>query len=362
MKILVTGGAGFIGSNFVRRLLARTSHSVINVDKLTYAARLESLPDARDDPRHALLRSDICDGPRMREIMSEHKPDAVVHLAAESHVDRSIEAPGDFMRTNIMGTYELLEAARGYWEGIPASRRAGFRFLHVSTDEVFGSRNGSEAAFNEASRYDPHSPYAASKAGSDHLVRAWGHTYGLPVVVTNSSNNYGPYQFPEKLVPLVILKALRAEPIPVYGDGSQIRDWLHVDDHADGLLLALERGRIGATYCFGANEEHRNIDLVRKICRLVDELLPNAAARPHERLISFVEDRPGHDFRYAIDSSRARRELAWDPRERMDGALRRTVEWYLSRRDWWESILATGARWERTMNLPSAAAPARAKA
>jgi dTDP-glucose 4,6-dehydratase len=339
MKILVTGGAGFIGSNFIRHIFATTGHSVINVDKLSYAARLETLTDVMPNPRHSFERVDICDALSLGKVIEKHQPDAVVHLAAESHVDRSISGPGDFIRTNIVGTYELLQAAFGYWERLPAERQKTFRFLHASTDEVFGSLQPGEPSFHEATRYDPHSPYAASKAASDHLVRAWGHTYGLPVIITNCSNNYGPYQFPEKLVPLVILKALHGDPIPVYGTGSNIRDWIYVLDHVDAVLLALCRGKVGETYVIGGGNELSNIELVRRICGLMDELNPTPKLRKHEELITLVQERPGHDFRYSIDSSRTRRELGWNSREDAESGLRKTVEWYLSRRDWWEPIL-----------------------
>ncbi len=347
MKVLVTGGAGFIGSNFVRHILETPSHSVVNLDKLTYAAQTESLSDLRGDPRHLFIHGDICDGVLLRRIMAEHKPDAIVHLAAESHVDRSIDGPGDFVQTNIVGTYRLLLVACGYWQNLEPARRAAFRFVHVSTDEVFGSLQPEEPSFSETTPYNPRSPYSATKAASDHLVRAWGHTYGLPVVITNCSNNYGPYQFPEKLVPLVILKALRGESIPVYGTGHNIRDWLYVRDHAEALSLALTRGVVGETYAIGGNNEQRNIDLVRKICRLMDELHPDPKVESHEELITFVADRPGHDFRYSIDSTKARRELGWKPLEDADSGLRKTVEWYLSRPDWWKRIIDAGYQMQR---------------
>src|SRR5439155_10891171 len=302
MTILVTGGAGFIGSNLVRHLLLHTAHSVVNVDKLTYAGNLDSLADVQTCPRHLFLQADIADPAAMRDVLQRHRPDAVMHLAAESHVDRSIDGPGEFIQTNIVGTYTLLQAACAYWQTLPAERKNGFRFLHVSSDEVFGSLHPTEPPFCETTRYDPHSPYSASKAASDHLARAWHHTYGLPVLVTNCSNNYGPYQFPEKLIPVVILKALGGEPIPVYGRGENVRDWLYVEDHAEALRLVLERGRIGETYTVGGNNERRNIDLVRAVCRLMDQLNPEPKVRRHEDLITFVADRPGHDLRYAIDS------------------------------------------------------------
>ena len=347
MKILVTGGAGFIGTNFVRHLLATTSHSVVNLDKLTYAARPESLADLVQDPRHVFVRADICDAAHLREILSVHQPEAVVHLAAESHVDRSIDGPEDFIQTNVVGTYRLLQAVRGYWQKLGPDGRAAFRFLHVSTDEVFGSLQLGDRSFDESTAYDPRSPYSSSKAASDHLVRTWGHTYGLPAIITNCSNNFGPYQFPEKLVPVVILKALRGDPIPVYGTGSNIRDWLYVEDHAEALLLALARGRVGETYVIGGNNEQCNLDLVRRICRLIDELHPEPKVQRHEELITFVADRPGHDFRYAIDSTKVRRELGWKPREDIGSGLRKTVQWYLARRDWWEPILQSVYQMQR---------------
>lgn len=351
--LLVTGGAGFIGSNLVRHLLAATPHRVVNVDKLTYAGNLDSLADVMRHPRHQFVRADIADGGALREIFQAHSPDAVLHLAAESHVDRSIDGPGEFIRTNIEGTFQLLQAARGHWQALPPERRAAFRFLHVSTDEVFGALGPDDPAFCETTPYDPHSPYSASKAASDHLARAWHSTYGLPVLVTNCSNNYGPYQFPEKLIPVVILKALRGEPIPVYGRGENVRDWLYVTDHCAALRSVLERGAVGETYCIGGNCERRNLDLVRDICALMDELRPIASSplagrvARHADLITFVADRPGHDFRYAMNAEKIRRELGWQPAERGDTGLRKTVQWYLENRAWWERILAGEYRLER---------------
>jgi len=351
--LLVTGGAGFIGSNLVRHLLTATPHRVVNVDKLTYAGNLDSLTDVMPHPRHQFVRADIADAGALREIFRAHQPDAVLHLAAESHVDRSIDGPGEFIRTNIEGTFQLLQAARGHWQALPPDRRAAFRFLHVSTDEVFGALGPDDPAFCETTPYDPHSPYSASKAASDHLARAWHSTYGLPVLVTNCSNNYGPYQFPEKLIPVVILKALRGEPIPVYGRGENIRDWLYVTDHCEALRGVLERGVVGETYCIGGNHERRNLDLVRDLCALMDELRPVAdsplagrVAR-HADLIMFVADRPGHDFRYAMNAEKIRRDLGWQPRERGDTGLRKTVRWYLDNRAWWERILAGEYRLDR---------------
>jgi len=346
MKIFVTGGAGFIGSAVVRQLIAETDAVVVNLDKLTYAGNMESLAAAATDPRHAFARVDICDAPRVTELFARHMPDAVLHLAAESHVDRSIDGPGAFVGTNLVGTYTMLEAARRYCEGLDAAARARFRFVHVSTDEVFGSL-GPNGAFTETSRYDPNSPYAASKAGADHLARAWRATYGLPVIVTNCSNNYGPYQFPEKLIPLMILKALVGEPMPVYGAGDNVRDWLYVEDHAAALRLVLGRGAPGETYNIGGRSERTNIGIVRTICALMDELLPDSPHLPHENLIAFVEDRPGHDKRYAIDCAKIERELGWTPSLDFETGLRRTVAWYLANRTWWERILSGAYRGER---------------
>lgn len=349
MRILVTGGAGFIGSATVRHLLAETGHSVVNLDKLTYAASLASLDGIAGHPRYVFERADICDAAALARIFTAHKPDAVLHLAAESHVDRSIDGPEQFIHTNIVGTFRLLAAARAYWQALDAGRKARFRFHHVSTDEVFGSL-GPEGLFSETTAYDPRSPYSASKAASDHLVRAWHETYGLPTLVTNCSNNYGPYQFPEKLIPLTILKGLAGETMPVYGRGDNVRDWLHVEDHARALCLVLERGSIGETYNIGGSAERRNIDVVRAICGLLDELRP--AGRPHERLIRFVEDRPGHDHRYAIDAGKLARELGWVPRETFDSGLRRTVAWYLANEAWWRPILEGRYQGERLGTAP----------
>jgi dTDP-glucose 4,6-dehydratase len=345
MKILVTGGAGFIGSNLVR-LLVREGHQVLNVDALTYAGNPASLADLDRNPAHQLLVADIVDAPAMTKAFAEFRPDAVMHLAAESHVDRSIDGPGAFIQTNVVGTYTLLQAARGYWSGLSAEDRARFRFLHVSTDEVYGSL-GAEGKFTETTPYDPHSPYSASKAASDHLARAWGDTFGLPVLVTNCSNNYGPYQFPEKLIPVVILKALRGDPIPVYGKGENIRDWLHVEDHARALLTVLTRGRVGQTYNVGGDNELRNIDLVRMLCGILDELRPKPGGSRHAEAIQFVTDRPGHDLRYAIDASKIRGELGWEPRHRRETGFRETVAWYLANEAWWRPIVSGTYRMER---------------
>ena len=337
MKTLVTGGAGFIGSALVRRLLAR-EHSVVTLDKLTYAGHLASLGEALEHPRHRFERADICDALAVRRILTEHAPDAILHLAAESHVDRSIDGAGDFLQTNLTGTFTLLEEALAYWDRLGPSRQDRFRFLHVSTDEVFGSLSPSEHEFTETSPYRPNSPYAATKAGSDHLVRAWHRTHGLPILVTYSSNNYGPRQFPEKLIPLTILCAIEGRPIAVYGSGTNRRDWLHVDDHVEGLVVALERGRIGESYAFASGVERENLQLVRDLCAVLDELAPDPAAGPRERLVRLVEDRPGHDHRYAIDAGKAMRDLGWTPRVALAEGLRRTAEWYLQNRDWLERV------------------------
>ncbi len=344
MKILVTGGAGFIGSAVIRHALAHTQHSIVNLDKLTYAASLESLPDAEASGRYVLERCDIGDAAAVAQLLSGHQPDAIMHLAAESHVDRSIDGPGVFMQTNVMGTFTLLQQALAYFETLPGERRERFRFHHISTDEVYGSL-GETGLFSETTPYAPNSPYSASKAASDHLVRAWQHTYGLPCITTNCSNNYGPYQFPEKLIPLMILNGLADKPLPVYGGGQNVRDWLHVEDHARALLLVLERGEIGREYNIGGHNEWKNIDVVRRICGLLDELAPKTM--PHETLIEFVTDRPGHDARYAIDASRIQRELGWTPAESFDSGLRKTVKWYLANQAWCESIRSRGYAQQR---------------
>jgi dTDP-glucose 4,6-dehydratase len=346
MRILITGGAGFIGSALIRHCLRHTAHQIVNLDKLTYAADLRSLdevlPGSRPNDRYAFEHADIADRQALDAVFARHQPDAVMHLAAESHVDRSIDGPAAFIETNIVGTYALLEAARAYHQSLPPGRKAGFRFHHVSTDEVFGSL-GETGLFTEASAYAPNSPYSASKASSDLLVRAWHHTYGLPVVTSNCSNNYGPYQFPEKLIPVVILAGFSGKPIPVYGDGANIRDWLFVEDHARALIAILEKGRVGETYNVGGHNELRNIDLVRSICRALDALLPTSAHRPHEKLITFVTDRPGHDQRYAIDASKIGRELGWRPETSVEDGIRRTVAWYLENEWWWRPIQERGA-------------------
>ncbi|HEY0970506.1 MAG TPA: dTDP-glucose 4,6-dehydratase [Gemmatimonadales bacterium] len=334
--ILVTGGAGFIGSALVRRLVDEGASTIVTVDKLTYAGNLDSLAEVASSPLHRFERVDICDAEAVRRLFEEYRPSSVMHLAAESHVDRSIDGPAEFVRTNVVGTFTLLDEARRYWDKLEGEERGAFRFLHVSTDEVFGTL-GDEGHFREDTPYAPNSPYSASKAGSDHLVRAWHHTYGFPVVTTNCSNNYGPYQFPEKLIPLMILNALEGRPLPVYGRGENVRDWLHVEDHAEALVTVLRGGRPGETYCVGGDAERQNIEVVRAICAAMDEIAPDPAG-PRERLITFVADRPGHDLRYAIDSSKLQRELGWAPRHTFEEGLRETVRWYLENRGWWERV------------------------
>jgi dTDP-glucose 4,6-dehydratase len=345
-RILVTGGAGFIGSAVVRQAIRETDHQVVVVDKLTYAGNMDSLAPVSNDPRYAFERADIADAAKMRELFERYRPDAVMHLAAESHVDRSIDGPGEFIQTNVVGTFTLLQAALGYWRTLPGAERDAFRFHHISTDEVFGSL-GQEGLFCETTAYDPRSPYSASKAASDHLVRAWHHTYGLPVVVTNCSNNYGPYHFPEKLIPLIIINALEGLTLPVYGKGANVRDWLFVDDHARALLTVVTKGMVGETYCVGGRCEKANIEVVRTICALMDELAPSAKIGPRENLITYVADRPGHDMRYAIDASRIAADLGWEPQETFESGLRKTVEWYLANRTWWERIRSGVYRGER---------------
>ncbi len=331
--VFVTGGAGFIGSALVRLLIANSDWRIINIDKLTYAGNLESLAAVADHPRHVFSRSDICDRAALDRLFAEHRPDGVIHLAAESHVDRSIHGPGEFIATNISGTFTLLEAARGYWLGLDDSAKAAFRFQHVSTDEVYGSL-GATGLFTETTPYSPNSPYSASKAASDHLVRAWMHTYGLPVLVTNCSNNYGPCQFPEKLIPLMINNALAAKPLPIYGRGDNVRDWLYVDDHAEALRLVFERGVPGETYNIGGGAERTNLQVVDSLCRLLDLQRPRSDGRSYSELKRFVADRPGHDQRYAIDAGKIARELGWVPRESFESGLARTVAWYLANGDW----------------------------
>ena len=346
MRILITGGAGFIGSALVRHLIGQTQHVALNLDKLTYAGNLDSLASLIQHPRHIFIQADICDAVALAKVFSEHQPDAVMHLAAESHVDRSIDGPGEFIQTNLVGTYTLLQSVLSYWRTLPDHAKKTFRFHHISTDEVYGTL-GDTGLFTETTPYAPNSPYSASKAGSDHLVRAWHHTYGLPVVITNCSNNYGPYQFPEKLVPLMILNALDGKPLPVYGKGENIRDWLFVDDHVRALLLVLENGRVGEQYNIGGLNERKNMQVVDTLCALLDECLPESRHRPHRQLVQFVTDRPGHDARYAIDASKIQRELDWRPLESFETGLRKTVRWYLDNRLWCERIQSGSYRGER---------------
>ena len=334
MKFIVTGGAGFIGSAMVRFLINETDHTVLNLDKLTYAGNLESLTPISENPSYQFVNADICDADKMTEIVSDFKPDKIIHLAAESHVDRSVDAPDEFIQTNIIGTFNVLNAARSYFE---SSSNKNFMFHHVSTDEVFGSLDD-DGFFTEETSYDPRSPYSASKASSDHLVRAWSTTYGLPVVVTNCSNNYGHYQFPEKLIPLIIMNAFNKKPLPVYGDGSNIRDWLHVDDHVRALYLVVTEGNPGETYNIGGNNEKTNLEVVDTICSLLGGLIPPASDFKYEDLITHVEDRPGHDFRYAIDTSKIERELGWKPQETFETGIARTVEWYLGNQKWCDAV------------------------
>ncbi|WP_373938095.1 dTDP-glucose 4,6-dehydratase [Vibrio kanaloae] len=341
MKILVTGGAGFIGSAVVRHIIENTQDSVVNVDCLTYAGNLESLGVLDSSERYAFEQINICDRDELDRAFNQHKPDAVMHLAAESHVDRSIDGPATFIETNVLGTYHLLEAARQYWSTLDETRKAAFHFHHISTDEVYGDLEGTEDLFTETTSYAPSSPYSASKASSDHLVRAWQRTYGFPTIVTNCSNNYGPYHFPEKLIPLMILNALGGKPLPVYGDGMQIRDWLFVEDHARALYKVVTGGEIGETYNIGGHNEKANIEVVKTICSLLEELRPNkpAGVESYESLITYVKDRPGHDVRYAIDATKIAKELNWTPEETFETGIRKTVEWYLNNQQWWQRVL-----------------------
>ena len=348
--ILVTGGAGFIGSAVIRHLVGETDHVVINLDKLTYAGNLDSLAEVAGNSRYFFEQADITDRSALERIFAQHRPTAVMHLAAESHVDRSIDGPGEFIQTNMVGTYTLLEATRSYWSGLDDGARGAFRFHHISTDEVYGDLHGTDDLFTETTPYAPSSPYSASKAGSDHLVRAWQRTYGLPTLVTNCSNNYGPCHFPEKLIPHVILNALQGKPLPVYGDGQQVRDWLYVEDHARALVEVVTRGAIGETYNIGGHNEQRNLTVVQTICDLLEELAPERKASgisSYRELITFVKDRPGHDARYAIDAGKIERELGWTPRETFGSGMRKTVQWYLNNENWWQRVLSGAYKLER---------------
>ena len=351
-KILVTGGAGFIGSAVIRNILSTTNFNVVNVDKLTYAGNIDSIPDVDANERYSFEKSDICDKEAIESIFEKYKPIAVMHLAAESHVDRSIDSPDEFMQTNIIGTFNLLVAARSYFQTLDDDAKSNFRFHHISTDEVYGDLEGVDDLFTEETSYAPSSPYSASKASSDHLVRAWGRTYGLPTIITNCSNNYGPYHFPEKLIPHVILNAISGQPLPIYGDGSQIRDWLYVEDHAQALLQVVTEGEVGETYNIGGHNEKKNIEVVEAICDLLEELAPNKpnGVVHYRDLITFVKDRPGHDARYAIDASKIERKLGWVPEESFETGLRKTVQWYLENKQWWERVLSGAYRLERIGN------------
>jgi len=344
--ILITGGAGFIGSNFVQQWIIEEESRLLNLDKLTYAGNLDSLADLIDDQRHVFVEGDIADGPLVEQLLREHRPQAIINFAAESHVDRSIDGPAAFVDTNVVGTFRLLETARQYWNNLPEDEQKLFRFLHVSTDEVYGSL-GAEGKFTEETAYSPNSPYSASKAASDHFVRAYHHTYGLPVLVTNCSNNYGPYQFPEKLLPLMILNAVEGKPLPVYGDGRQIRDWLHVEDHCRAIRAVLAKGTPGETYNIGGDQERTNLDVVMAICEVVDQVCPNLPHSPCSSLVTFVTDRPGHDRRYAIDASKIHRELGWQPQYDFESGLRRTIQWYLENPTWVERVTSGTYRRER---------------
>ena len=339
MRIFVTGGAGFIGSALVRNLIANSEHEVLNFDKLTYAGTLTTVDSVSDSPRYRFVQGDICDAAAVRAAIAEFQPDVITHLAAESHVDRSIDGPGAFIQTNMVGTFVILSEARAYWLGLDEQAKAAFRFHHISTDEVYGSL-GDEGLFTEETPYDPRSPYSASKAGSDHLVSAWGHTYGLPVLITNCSNNYGPYHFPEKLIPLMIVKALAGETLPVYGKGANVRDWLYVEDHVRALQAVFERGAVGRTYNVGGNNEKKNLEVVETVCTILDRLRPRADGQSYASQIGFVADRPGHDARYAIDATRIKDELGWEPQETFETGIEKTVRWYLDNESWWRGIVA----------------------
>ncbi len=349
MKILLTGGAGFIGSSVIRQALSAGDIEIVNVDKLTYAGNLDSLASIDANPNYTFEQVDICNGPAIAQVFAQHKPTAVMHLAAESHVDRSIDNPNDFIQTNIVGTYTLLEQSRDYWQSLAQEAKEAFRFHHISTDEVYGDLEHAGVFFTETTSYAPSSPYSASKASSDHLVRAWQRTYGLPTLITNCSNNYGPFHFPEKLIPNVILNALAGKPLPIYGDGSQIRDWLYVEDHAKALLRVIRSGKIGATYNIGGHNEQQNLDVVKTICALLEELAPNkpAGVSYYKDLITFVSDRPGHDRRYAIDASKIEKELGWQPEETFKSGIRKTVTWYLANQDWCNRVLSGEYRLQR---------------
>ena len=360
--ILVTGGAGFIGANFVLDWLAQSDEAVVNLDKLTYAGNPETLASLKGNPKHVFVQGDIGDSALLDRLLAKHKPRAIVNFAAESHVDRSIHGPEDFVQTNVLGTFRLLESVRGHWAALPADQKAAFRFLHVSTDEVYGSLSATDPAFKEDHKYEPNSPYSASKAASDHLVRAWHHTYGLPVLTTNCSNNYGPFHFPEKLIPLMIVNALEGKPLPVYGDGMQVRDWLYVKDHCSAIRRVLEAGRLGETYNVGGWNEKPNIEIVNTVCALLDELRPKAGGKSYREQITYVTDRPGHDRRYAIDARKIEKELGWKPADTFDTGIRKTVEWYLANCEWVRNVQSGAYREWVEKQYDSAPANSSAKA